>query len=530
MQRQQSYFNSYTNDEDCDLHSFSMDDRDHDRHRFNMNLENEPLWDKQDQDEFDLAAIQSPHQQEINQNQNICYCFMCPNSQHHNHEGYLDDDDRTYFDPREPSTEFQDYFGELSDEPQEDDCNCGCGRDQDMEVDHGLDSTFHTFLGEKELNSQTLTQLEVDQMMEGYDIFNEDSLCLNTYAQLQDLSETSSIADSIFKNESKIRVKFKNQGYLSKQYLEFHNQNASNRRLSFNYNNSTLLEEEKLLFNNCFNEFQNGEFIYDHNDPEGQITNLGFGSRRIIEVNPYEMSRDEIRQRQSQMFEEEKIPKPVFEARNPTQEYFEQLDQALIANSNAPPTNSHAQNDKYYKKFDFFYKRTCFRLMSEYFKHLFSPYQKIWVDLRKKTSIQKLLVNFANEYFGEFLESVPSGFRQEFLAQLTGLVHSHRHNKKEEQFIVEKPIDFDIIRDTMYKYSKKAQEKFFNIPILCYFFIWFAQSEDGLLFTEEKFADKGPEYIERMRQELDELKIEAIKSLQKKNNNQCTMLIQNLKL
>jgi hypothetical protein len=27
--------------------------------------------------------------------------------------------------------------------------------------------------------------------------------------------------------------------------------------------------------------------------------------------------------------------------------------------------------DKYYKKFDFFYKRTCFRLMAEFFKRLF---------------------------------------------------------------------------------------------------------------------------------------------------------------
>jgi hypothetical protein len=30
--------------------------------------------------------------------------------------------------------------------------------------------------------------------------------------------------------------------------------------------------------------------------------------------------------------------------------------------------------DKYYKKFDFFYKRTCFRLMAEFYKLLFQPY------------------------------------------------------------------------------------------------------------------------------------------------------------
>lgn len=30
--------------------------------------------------------------------------------------------------------------------------------------------------------------------------------------------------------------------------------------------------------------------------------------------------------------------------------------------------------DKYYKKFDFFYKRTCFRLMAEFYKLLFQPF------------------------------------------------------------------------------------------------------------------------------------------------------------
>ena len=106
-----------------------------------------------------------------------------------------------------------------------------------------------------------------------------------------------------------------------------------------------------------------------------------------------------------------------------------------------------------------------------------------------------------------------------------GLVHSHRHNKKEEQFIVEKPIDFDVIRDTMYKYSKKAQENFFNIPILCYFFIWFTQSPDCKAFIDEKFGEKGPEYIERMQEELEELKNEAIKSLIKRTDANSVSLI-----
>ena len=39
-----------------------------------------------------------------------------------------------------------------------------------------------------------------------------------------------------------------------------------------------------------------------------------------------------------------------------------------------------ANPDKYYKKFDFFYKRTCFRLMAEFYKLTFQPFQKQWVD------------------------------------------------------------------------------------------------------------------------------------------------------
>jgi hypothetical protein len=49
--------------------------------------------------------------------------------------------------------------------------------------------------------------------------------------------------------------------------------------------------------------------------------------------------------------------------------------------------NVQAGVDKYYKKFDFFYARTCFRLMSEFYKLLFQPFQKQWVEQKKKSSM-----------------------------------------------------------------------------------------------------------------------------------------------
>jgi hypothetical protein len=41
-------------------------------------------------------------------------------------------------------------------------------------------------------------------------------------------------------------------------------------------------------------------------------------------------------------------------------------------------------NEKYYKKFDFFYRRTAFRTMTEYYKGLFRPNLDRWRELDKK--------------------------------------------------------------------------------------------------------------------------------------------------
>ena len=64
-----------------------------------------------------------------------------------------------------------------------------------------------------------------------------------------------------------------------------------------------------------------------------------------------------------------------------------------------PATALVQTNDKYYKKFDFFYKRTCFRLMAEYFKHLFQPFLKLWIEEKKKMQMSELIAQFAEQYF-----------------------------------------------------------------------------------------------------------------------------------
>jgi hypothetical protein len=49
-----------------------------------------------------------------------------------------------------------------------------------------------------------------------------------------------------------------------------------------------------------------------------------------------------------------------------------------------------AGNEKYYKKFDFFYRRTAFRTMTEYYKGLFRPNLDRWREQEKKQSLAAL--------------------------------------------------------------------------------------------------------------------------------------------
>ena len=62
----------------------------------------------------------------------------------------------------------------------------------------------------------------------------------------------------------------------------------------------------------------------------------------------------------------------------------------------------------------------------------------------------------------------------------------------------------------MYKYSKQAQRRFFESPALAFLFAWFALSGNGLRFTETKYSEKGHEYLERIMQEIRELRGQAI--------------------
>ena len=49
-------------------------------------------------------------------------------------------------------------------------------------------------------------------------------------------------------------------------------------------------------------------------------------------------------------------------------------------------------------------------------------------------------------------------------------------------------VEFSVIRDTMYRYSKKAEEKFFQYPVFAFIFLNFALSKKGIEYTRLKLT------------------------------------------
>ena len=74
-------------------------------------------------------------------------------------------------------------------------------------------------------------------------------------------------------------------------------------------------------------------------------------------------------------------------------------------------------------------------------------------------------------------------------------------------------VDFTLVRDTMYKYSKQAQKRFFENPALAFMFAWFSSSTEGLNFIQSKYNEKGQDYLDRIYQEIETLKQQALQAL-----------------
>jgi len=104
-----------------------------------------------------------------------------------------------------------------------------------------------------------------------------------------------------------------------------------------------------------------------------------------------------------------------------------------------------------------------------------SDKQTLKYNLRKQDLYEQALF-FGMNLFGLDV-NMSSSQLLEFTSCLLSIVLSHHFQKRDITAMAKKtPIDFLLVRDTMYKYSKKAEERFFNNPCMAYFFIQFATS------------------------------------------------------
>jgi hypothetical protein len=180
--------------------------------------------------------------------------------------------------------------------------------------------------------------------------------------------------------------------------------------------------------------------------------------------------------------------------------------------------DTDATTNKYYMNFDFYFKRTSFRTMTHYFKTAFKAYFERWKTERKKTSIAQCLTEFSVNSFPGLFDSLNDVLKGEFVELLKLLVFSHRHNKN-DAFLQNPLVDFAIVREPMYKYSRAAQEKFFDYPTFAFLFAWFSHSPDARKFSDMKFAEnEDARYPARMFQEIHFLGSEALEHLRRSAN------------
>jgi hypothetical protein len=128
-----------------------------------------------------------------------------------------------------------------------------------------------------------------------------------------------------------------------------------------------------------------------------------------------------------------------------------------------------------------------------------------------RAEMDELVTEFLKWTFGADLGAI-----QDKSLQLHSIMilFSHRYTKN-DLFLLEEPIEFDIIRDVMYKYSKKAQDKYFANPVECFMFAAFALSTEGQEYLRNKPDNvKDTEKLAKMLKDLAQLKSLAIQSLQ----------------
>ena len=133
--------------------------------------------------------------------------------------------------------------------------------------------------------------------------------------------------------------------------------------------------------------------------------------------------------------------------------------------------------------------------------------------------MDEIVLRFVDYVFGADLLGNLASDKNQIILSIMQIVFSHRYSKG-DKFILEadqedkSTIDFSIIRDVMYKYSKKAQDRYFSYPVEAFLFAAFSLSDEGLLFLKSKPDNQGDEdKLSRLHDDLAKLKNQAVCSL-----------------
>ena len=147
--------------------------------------------------------------------------------------------------------------------------------------------------------------------------------------------------------------------------------------------------------------------------------------------------------------------------------------------------------------------------MTLYFKTAYKPFFEKWKAQKKEPSVLPSLISFANEEFKGLMPSLSAKAKFELIELIKLLVFSHRHNKNDE-YLKDPLIDFSIVREPMYKYSRHAQDKFFDYGTYAFLFAWFEACPKAQAFAKDKFVEnENSHYPDRMQSEIRQLGVEA---------------------
>ena len=98
------------------------------------------------------------------------------------------------------------------------------------------------------------------------------------------------------------------------------------------------------------------------------------------------------------------------------------------------PRQQRKARTKEYMKFDFYFKRTCFRTMTLYFKTIFKPYFNRCKDFKTNESVLEVVRIFSQEYqpnLMDQLDKIDAELSLRYLDMLKMLVFCHRHHKND---------------------------------------------------------------------------------------------------